>query len=253
MSTHLHTFDPARADLTEPTSSRAGSDAGRTPDSRPPASRLWSSRLWAAAGIGAGVLGIGTVITSSSISAVYDEKLGGDAVGIADKLGDLTPNMFAFHSITALGAVLTIVFAAGLAARLRAVAPSSIAPLVAFAGLVGTAVVSVLGSGLDTEFMITLTSQPDAIVPEAAVMYNHWVGTIPWLFTLSGLAGLATYAVSRTGGVPHWIGRTGLVLGGLTILAGVSPFEYMAAVPGTLWTLVAAIGFCVGDKRFRSA
>lgn len=239
MSTHLHTFDPARADLSETVS-------GPSPVGR-------ASRAWAAAGIGAGLLGIGTVITSSSISAVYDDKLGGNAQGIADKLADLTPNMFAFHSITAIGAVLTVVFAAGLSARLRAVAPSSIAPLVAFAGLVGTAVVSVLGSGLDTEFMMTLSTKPDAIVPEAAVMYNHWVGTIPWLFTLSGLAGLATYVVSRTGGVPRWIGRTGLVLGGLTIVLGVSPLEYMAAVPGTLWTLVTAVGFFAGDKKFRTA
>ena len=240
MSTHLSTYDPARADLTD--------TAERPANLVRPA-----SRAWALAGVAAGVLAVGTVVTSSSIGAVYDEKLNGDAEGIAARLADLTPNMFAFHSITALGAVLTVAFAAGLAARLRAVARDSIAPAIAFAGLLGTAVVSVLGSGLDTEFMTTLASDPDAIVPEAAVMYNHWVGTIPWLFTLSGLAGLATYAVSRRGGVPRWLGRVGLVLGGLTVLLGISPLEYMAAVPGTLWMLVTAIGFLVGDKKFRNA
>jgi hypothetical protein len=210
------------------------------------------SRLWAVAGIGAGLAGIATIVTSSSISAVYDAKLQGDAPAIAAKLADLTPNMFVFHSITALGAVLMVVFAAGLAARLRAGAGrESLAPVVALAGLAGTAVVSILGSGLDTEFMMTLSGQPDAIVPEAAVMYNHWVGTIPWLWTLAGLAGLATYAVSRTGGAPRWIGRVGLVLGGLTVLLGISPLEYMAGVTGSLMVLVTAVGFTAGDKQLR--
>ena len=84
-------------------------------------------------------------------------------------------------------------------------------------------------------------------------MYNHWVGTIPWLYTLSGLAGLATYVVSRAGGVPRWIGRVGLVLGGLTVIAGVSPFEYMAIVPASLMLLISSIGYTVGDKQHRAA
>ena len=44
----------------------------------------------------------------------------------------------------------------------------------------------------------------------------------------------------------------GLLLGGLTLLLGISPLEYMAGVFGTLWLLVAAIGFSVGDRVFRS-
>jgi hypothetical protein len=236
MSTHVTTHHPDRDDDT------FGGEVVRPT----------RSNRWALAGIGAGLAGVGTIVTSSSISAVYDAKIQGDAPAIADKLADLAPNMFVFHSITALGALLMVVFAVGLAARLRSGARrESLAPVVALVGLAGTAVVSILGSGLDTEFMMTLSSQPDAIVPEAAVMYNHWVGTIPWLWTLAGLAGLATYAVSRTGGAPRWIGRVGLVLGGLTVLLGVSPLEYMSGVTGSLMVLVTAIGFTVGDKQFR--
>ncbi|SFC28558.1 hypothetical protein SAMN04487968_10548 [Nocardioides terrae] len=235
----ITTHHPARDDVRE----------GRFGEGAPTASR---SRLWSLAGIGAGLAGFATIAISSSISAVYDAKLQGDAPAIADKLADLTPNMFVFHSVTALGALLMVVFGVGLAARLRAGSGrDSIAPLVAVAGLVGTAVVSILGSGLDTEFMMTLSSQPEAIIPESAVMYNHWVGTIPWLWTLAGLAGLATYAVSRRGGVPRWIGRVGLVLGGLTVLLGVSPLEYMAGATGALMVLVTAVGFTVGDKHYR--
>ena len=50
-------------------------------------------------------------------------------------------------------------------------------------------------------------------------MFNHWIGTIPWLWTLAGLAGLALFAAYRRGGVPRWIGLVGLVLGGLTAAA----------------------------------
>src|SRR3954469_5116681 len=152
MSTHVTTHHPARDDI----------DLGGA------AVAPSRSRLWSVAGIGAGLAGIGTIAASSTISAVYDADTQGDAPAIVGKLEDLTPNMFVFHSITALGALLTGVFPAGLFVRLRATAGrDSIAPVVAFAGLVGTAVVSILGSGLDTEFMMTLGSQPEAVVPEA--------------------------------------------------------------------------------------
>lgn len=239
MTTHLSTHNPVRSDVATAAPSTAAAPTTR-------------SRAWALAGIGAGLAGVGTIVTSSSISAVYDRDLQGDAPAIAERLADLAPNMFVFHSITAIGALLMVVFAAGLFARLRAaLGAESVIPIVALAGLVGTAVVSILGSGLDTEFMMSLSAEPDALVPEAVVMYNHWVGTIPWLWTLAGLAGVGIFAASRRGGAPRWLGRVGLVLGGLTILLGVSPLEYMSGVTGALWLVVTAIGFTVGDKAFR--
>ena len=56
---------------------------------------------------------------------------------------------------------------------------------------------------------------------------------------------LALFVASRRGVVPRWIGLVGLVLGGLTVLLGVSPLEYMAGVTGALWLLVTALGFTV--------
>ena len=93
--------------------------------------------------------------------------------------------LFAFHSITVLGAVLMLVFAAGLHRRLRTVMADSIVPTVAGAALAGTAVVSILGSGLDTEFMMALAGTSE-IPDSSAAMYNNWIGTIPWLWTLAG-------------------------------------------------------------------
>jgi hypothetical protein len=144
-----------------------------------------------------------------------------------------------------------LVFAAGLYRRLRAGMADSIVPFLAASGLVGTAVVSVLGSGLDTELMMPL-AQGAGVDDSTAALYNHWVGTIPWLWTLAGLAGLGLYAAARRGVVARWVGRVGLVLGGLTVLLGISPLEYLSGVAGSLWLLVTAIGFTIGDRRHRA-
>jgi hypothetical protein len=236
--TTVTTHNPVRADL-DSTERQAAGHPGQ-------------SRSWAVAGIGAGLLGIGTIVTSSAVNVVYrDEFSHGSVDGVAEALADKTGVMFAFHSITTLGAVLMVVFAAGLHRRLRAAMPDSIAPVVAIAGLAGTAVVSVLGAGLDTEFAMPSTQDGIVIDDASAAMYNHWIGTIPWLWTLAGLAGLAIFVAYRRGAAPRWIGLVGLVLGGLTVLLGVSPLEYMAGMTGPLWLLVTAIGFTVGDRAFR--
>jgi hypothetical protein len=240
MTTHVTITNPVRSDV--PTTPGSPTRAGTR------------ARGWKLAGIGAGLAGIGTVVSSSLVNAVYDEKLFGNPEGMADKLADQTIPMVAFHTFTVVGALLAIVFAAGLHRRLRAGAGEhSTAPLVAFAGLVGTAVVSIIGSGLDTEFMFGIPAENDMIEPVNAVMYNHWIGTVPWCWVLAGLAGLAVHLVARAGGAPRWLGRVGLVLGGLTLLLGISPFQYMAGATGPLWLLVTAIGFTVGDRVFRAA
>ena len=53
--------------------------------------------------------------------------------------------------------------------------------------------------------------------------------------------------------MPRWMGITSLVLGGLTVVSGVLPVQYMAIVPGALWVLVISVGFLVGDKAHRSS
>jgi hypothetical protein len=241
MTTHITTTNPVRSVVID-----------TAPDPTGPR----RSRTWALAGIGAGLAGIGTVVTSSMVNAVYDEDLVGSSAAVADKLHDQTGAMFAFHTFATLAAVLVAVFAAGLFRRLRgAVSRDSLAPLLAFGGLLGTSVVLVLGAGLDTEFVLSFTSDSDKVQvdPANAALYNHWVGTIPWCWVLAGLAGIALFAAARQGGVPRWIGRSGLVLGTLALLAGVSPFEYMAVVPAALMLLVTSVGFAVGDKAHRGA
>ncbi len=241
MSTHLSTNNPVRSDVV-PSGDRSA-----------PTVRRSDSRLWALSGLGAGLLGIGTIVTSSMVDVVYRDEFKGTTEGVTQALDEKSGVLFVFHSITTLGAVLMVVFAAGLFRRLRRGAGDSIAPTVAFAGLLGTAVVSVLGAGLDTEVMMALSAGDEGTVPDStASFYNNWIGTIPWVWVLAGLAGLAVYVVSRLHVVPRLIGRVGLVLGGLTVLLGVSPLEYMAGPVAVLWLVVTSVGFLVGDRAHRS-
>jgi hypothetical protein len=234
MTTHVSTSNPVRSDV-----------PSITPD------RTRTSRTWALAGIGAGLASVAGIVCSGMVGAVYDKDLKGDPALIQQALADDTPAIFAFHTCALLAAVLLLVFSAGLFRRLRAVAGDGIAPLVAFAGLAGTAVVAVIGSGLDTEFMLDIDNTA-MVSPDNATFFNHWIGTIPWLWVLGGVAGVAVYLVSRSADVPRWIGRVGLVLGGLTMLLGMSPLQYMAGMTGPLWLLVTAAGFYFGDRAFRS-
>lgn len=160
MSTHVATSNPVRSDI--PTEDRAATPVRRN-----------SSRLWALSGLGAGLLGIGTIVTSSAVDVVYRDEFQGTTDGVTQALQDKTGVLFAFHSITTLGALLMVVFAAGLFRRLRRGAGDSIAPTVAFAGLLGTAVVSVLGAGLDTEVMMALGGDEATVPDSTASFYNN--------------------------------------------------------------------------------
>jgi hypothetical protein len=240
MTTNVTTHNPVRSDVTT-----SGGPA--------PTGRATSSRSWAVAGIVAGVAGLGSMVCSSMVDAIYDPKLVDDTTQVADKLYDQTGPMLGFHFFALVGAVAMVVFAAGLQRRLRARIGEGIAATVAFAGLVGTAVVLVLGSGLDTEFFWAFQEDEKIVDDANAALYNHWIGTIPWVWVLAGLAGLALFSAYRARAIPRWIGLVGLVLGGLTLLLGISPFQYMAGMTGPLWLLVTAIGFTVGDKAYRGA
>ncbi|MCG8152301.1 hypothetical protein GUY44_17570 [Pimelobacter simplex] len=203
------------------------------------------------AGLGAGIAGVGVVVSSGLVHAAYDEKLSGNAPGIVEELGNEVPQMLAFHLFAIVGSVLLVVFAAGLHRRLRAATgPDSVLPLVAFTGALVTAMMMFVGAGLDTEFIFAV-NDPDILVPETAVMFNHWIGTIPWCWGMLGLSGIALFGAARQGGLPRWMGLVGLLGGGLTLLLGISPLQYMAGMTGPLGLIVIALGFLAGDKVHR--
>jgi hypothetical protein len=236
MSTHVTTRNPVRSDL---------------PTHVPGVEARPARRLWALAGVGSGLAGVATVVTTSMAGTVYEPRFATDVTGVADALVDDAPVLLVFHVVTVLGALLMLVFGAGLHRRLRtALGADDSLPLLAFAGLLGTAVVSVLGSGLDTEYVVPLLAGGQ-VDDASAAAYSHWTGTIPWVWVLVGMTAVTLYAAARRGALPRWIGRTGLVLGGLTLALGVSPLEYMAVVPGVLWLLVTSLGLLVWDRASR--
>ena len=187
-----------------------------------------------------------------SISAVYDEELGGNAQGIYERMQDFVPNIIVFHTATLIGVVLLVVFGAGLRRRLQGDLPvGSLLPDVAFGGLLLTSVAGLMGSSLDTEFGSALVqTERVKVVPEVFVFYGHWLGTIPWLWVGAGLTGVAVaVAALRHRAVPRWIGWVGAILGGLTLAFGVSPLQYMAGMFGPLFVTIAAAGFLFGDRN----
>jgi hypothetical protein len=214
------------------------------------AGRTTTSRAWAVAGAGAGLAGIVSLVGSSMAGAVYDPALAGDAAGITAKLADQAPQIMLFHTATMASALLLVVFAAGLRRRLvDAVGPQSLLPAVASSGLLLVAAAQLLGSGLTTEFVFGV-QDPDLLVPETAVLFGHWIGTIPWLWGTAGLAAIAVAAAAlRHRALPRWLGVVSLVLGGLALLFAVSPLQYMAGMVGPIWLTVAAIGFTTARAR----
>jgi len=208
-----------------------------------------TSRTWAWTGVVAGVLGLATIQASLAASVDW-EKTQGDAGAMLSDAAGKQATFLVFHVLAAACAVVIPVFAAGLKRRIdQRVPDGSLHGTVAAWGLVLVSVALLLGSGLDTQFSLAL-SDPDVLVPESAAFYTDWVATIPWLWLGAGLSGIAlAVAALRHSAAPRWIGAVSVVLGGLTLVAGLSPLQYMAGFTGPVWLLVVALGFALGDRR----
>lgn len=200
-------------------------------------------RGWAYAGLGAGLAGITGIAATGFSGAVYQEELAGDAVGITQQLGEQTTPILVFHVSAMLSALLLLVFAAGLRRRLTdTTSERSLLPQVAGHGLLLVSVALLMGSALTTEFVFAVR-EPDLLVAETAVMFGHWINTVPWVWAGAGVAALAVGQAGRSSaGVPRWLTWASLGLGVVTTLFALSPLQYMAGMTGPLWVTLAAIG-----------
>ena len=223
-------------------------------DARPRRVAPAVARTWAFVGAAAGLAGVVAMQASLTIDAVYNETYAGDAETIAERLGDFVPNLLVLHLATMLAAVLLLVFAAGLRRRLDAQAPSgSLLPAVAAGGLLLTSVAALMGGAFTTEIVFGLEETEVPIDPEFAAVVGHWVGTVPWLWIGAGVTGVAVaVAALRHQAAPGWIGWLSAVLGGITLLFGLSPLQYLAGFTGPVLVLALGMGFALGDRRFRT-
>jgi len=212
-----------------------------------------TSRAWAYVGALAGLAGVVGIQASLQIDAVYNKRYAGDADLILDRLGDYVPQLLVLHFTMTGAAMLLLVFAAGLRRRLRAQAPAgSLLPDVAAGGLLLTAVAGLMGAGLTTEIVFGVTDDSSAIDAEFAAVVGHWIGTVPWLWVGAGLTGVAVaVAAIRHAAAPRWLGWVAAVLGGITLLIGLSPLQYMAGFTGPVLVLVLGLGFAFGDRQQR--
>jgi len=208
------------------------------------------SRTWAVSGLIAGLAGTVAIYSSLQVDAVYAEDYVGDAERITERLGDFVPEILVLHEGMTLAAVLLLVFAAGLRRRLaRRLPADSLLPGVAAGGLLLTSVVALLGAGFSTEIVFGLTAPEGELDPEFAAVVGHWIGTIPWLWVGAGLSGVCVaLAAFRHGALPRWIGLGCAVFGGPTLLAGMSPLQYMAGFTGPLLVLLMGAAFAFGDR-----
>lgn len=222
-------------------------------DARPRRIAPTVARTWAFTGAAAGLAGIVAIQASLANDAVYNEEYAGDAVAITDRLGDFVPQLLVLHVGTMVAAVLLLVFAAGLRRRLEAQAPTgSLLPSVAAGGLLLTSVACLMGGAFTTEIVFGLEGDVE-IDPEFAAVVGHWVGTVPWLWIGAGVTGVAVaVAALRHQAAPRWIGWGSAVLGGITLLFGLSPLQYMAGFTGPVLVLALGLGFALGDRRFRT-
>lgn len=220
-----------------------------------PTVRRTTARTWAFTGIAAGIAGLVALQMSVTIDPVYNEEYGGDAERITERLGDFVPEILVLHTGMALVTVLLVVFGAGLRRRLKSQAPvGSLLPDVAAGGLLLTSVAALMGSAFTTEIVFGLEDDDIPLDPEFAAVVGHWVGTVPWLWLGAGVAGVAVAAAAlRHNAAPRWIGWTAAVLGGLTLLFGLSPLQYMAGFVGPVLVLVMGVGFAFGDRVARAS
>ncbi|WP_432494883.1 hypothetical protein [Kineococcus gypseus] len=207
-------------------------------------------RGWAAAGAVAAVLGgLSTGVVSSHLNAVYEVSPRGAEATVA-AMADERAWVLAHHVTNLPAALLLLVAAAGLHRRLAGrLARGSLLPAVAAGGLGLVSVAGLMGTGLTTELYFGL-GDPSLAVPEALVLMGHWTGTVAWLWVGAGVTGLCVaLAALRHRAAPAWLGVASLLLGGLTLLVGVSPFQYLAGMTGPVWLLVVSLGFWLGDRR----
>ncbi len=217
------------------------------PPHHPAAAAGRSSAGWSWAGIVAGVGGLLTIVIATAIDPGED-ALADNARLVAEVQGDEW--LVWAYQVTGVGtAAALVLFALGLKRRLGQQEPAgSLVPGVVAAGLLLTAGMCLVGSGISTELYSGLAdadqTDPDTIGANAAIF-----ATMGWVWAGVGLTAGAVALAGRRGSVSRRLGRTSLAAAGLIGVTQVVPLQYLALLPASLWLLAAGVSFVRSERE----
>jgi hypothetical protein len=216
------------------------------PSEPTPPRRGWA-RTGAATGLLAAVTFFGFGVLAVDESALADNALTHQAVL------DKEIAVWLFQTATALLALGLVVFGAGLHRRLLRHEPAdSLVPLVALAGVLLTAGLTLVGGGISTELFWSLLQDADKVDSDTVAAQLAIYNTLAWVWAGLGLTmGAVAWAARTNPDVPRWIGRVSVVAAALVAVTQLVPLQYMAVVPGILWLVVVGVGFARADRSVR--
>ena len=206
-----------------------------------------TGRGWTWAGICAGVNGLLTFVVAGGVYAEKEDMI--DNVRVVDAVHGAANLVWAYQVLGVATAAALVIFALGLKRRLEQQEPvGSLTPSVASSGLVLTAAMCLVGSGICTELFHSLRhaseTDPDTIAANLGIF-----NTMGWVWAAAGLATASVWSAARRGSVGRGLGRASLAATALIVLTQVTPFQYMALLPAALWLVYAGISFAKAEGR----
>lgn len=211
-----------------------------------------TGRGWAWAGALAGLAGIGMTVASTSLG-VPEEAYADNARVLLEVIDDELA-VWAFQVLCTVGAIAALVFAAGLRRKLAAQAPAdSLLPTLAAAGVGTVAVMLLIGGGISTEMIWSLSQDVQDLDPDTTAAHLAIFDTMAWVWAGIGLttASVAVAAI-RHGSLPRWLGWFSVVVTVLVALTQLVPLQYLAAFIGAPWLLVAGLGLARAERAERA-
>jgi hypothetical protein len=197
-------------------------------------------RGWARAGLAAGVLGLVAFMSSGGL-AVPEDALA-DNAEVLRELTDTGTWVWLFQSLMSAAALGLVVFGAGLKRRLDEQEPvGSLTGTVAFVGTLLAAALCLVGGGISTELFWQLENadktDPDTVLANVGIL-----NTMGWVWAGVGLsAGAVAWAGITHESVGRRLAWFSAVMATLIGIAQLVPLQYLAALPGAVWCLVAGI------------
>jgi hypothetical protein len=177
---------------------------------------------------------------------VGDPEAGRDAARVVELSAGNGPLIALVSASFVVAAFAVVVFGAGLRRRLAAGGRDALAPDLALAGSVLVAALCLAGSAPATDVAANLGAGA-ALDPDAVVANSSSLITTAWVWAGAALTAAAV-ALGGLGGaraVPRWLAIVSAVFAVLIGAVAVLPLQYLAALLGALWLVVAGVGMLV--------